>query len=1287
MVAETCTHAVSTTKASVREGSFRGNCRDYSLLWAWSLIFRSCCSIFDVNSVPATPQTFQSGHILARAEELWASEQWHAAERKRMPSLESSFRKQASGPLLTGIVFSIMHGVLNSVARPLVLRALVAAVSNNEPGTTLSLLAGCLCCILLAEGVTTVFLRQALETRLHALLTVSMAGLAQTHAVRISKAAVGNSSDAGGLVGSDMSRVQGCLWSLAILPAAVVQFVGGTIVLLYSIGLAGVLGLAGMLIVLAVNMCISRRANDAEHENLERADRRLNLLQQMINGMRAVKFCAWEEKYLNAVAAARRAECVPLRRLRVLAQSNVQMGRANPMIGSLLAFVYLALVARDNPDSFRPADIFAALNVFLSLRICLIALPEGIVYTLTLRTCIGRLQQFLLLDPAPCHRQKVEANEERSELCVDMKDALFAWPTSSKATSSETGADSSPQAPPLVIDKLEVHRGTFVAIVGAVGSGKSSLVAAMLGEMPRKGRAGTVSISSNRIGVVPQKAVVLSGTVRSNVELGSVADEVQFKAAIRSAALQKDVARLYGGEQTEVGERGVVLSGGQQQRLSIARAFYSADTDFIVADDPFSALDPEVTNDVFCSLHSFVRDSNGKRTCLVVLNQLHLLPHFDHVLMLADGQVVQEGTPRSLLAQEGPLLRFCRSSGCTVDPSAAPLPQPKLHDSEDLEPKRLAKQLTNGTLVVDEQRPTGAMPFSVLRRYIKGMGYCFFVLCLLLVLLTYCTMAWTDRWLARWVDARERHWAMNEPVDDDLYLTVYGCSIGVFILLLCTTSWSFSVGSVWSSRHLHHECINTILHAPISFFESTPSGRILSRLSSDLAIVDKELSRWVDNNCQIFVTAVTLCVQVTVLVPHLVLVLVLAGPAYAWIVMSVNKTTRELRRCASAAMGPILTTVNEAANCRLVLRTMGVDWLFRERLCAEMDEYLRFQYAGMSCVNCGTLSAYMLAFAISGGTTVFILADRQSYSPSYVALALTYSFNLPYFLNIFSQIFMQLLAALTSLERLLQYGHNGIVTAEAAWTLPGDPNQVSSPTSWPALGGVVFENVSLIYRPGLPKALDGVSFSLNPGEKVGAAGRSGAGKSSLMSVLFRLNEPTEGRILIDGVDITSIGLQTLRTAVAIVPQDPLLISGSVKTNLDPFGEHSEPALEQVLDEVELGASLLHSDALALSHGERQLLTLGRMLLRQAKIRIFDEPTSNIDAGTDRIVQHLLRSAAAFRSSTQLTIAHRLQTIMDCDRVIVMDNGRILEIGPAQQLLSNPQSSLFTLETTQEIREI
>jgi len=417
-----------------------------------------------------------------------------------------------------------------------------------------------------------------------------------------------------------------------------------------------------------------------------------------------------------------------------------------------------------------------------------------------------------------------------------------------------------------------------------------------------------------------------------------------------------------------------------------------------------------------------------------------------------------------------------------------------------------------------------------------------------------------------------------------------------------------------------------------------------------------------------------------VLVPEMIPVWVFSSFFYAWLVIVVNRTARELRRCANAANGPILTSVNEVANCRLVLRTVGAGRLFRESICVDLDEFLRFNYANTSCVNCGTLSAYVLSFVISGGITAAILANRQSYTPSFVGLALTYIFNMPYFLCGFSQIFMQLLDALTSLERLLQYGHNGMVMAEAAWTLPADPNQNRSPASWPTSGVTVFEHVSLIYRPGLPKALDGVSFSLSSGEKVGVAGRSGAGKSSLMAVLFRLSEPAGGRILIDNVDIGSIGLQTLRKAVAIVPQDPLLIAGSVKTNLDPFGEHSERALEQVLDEVELGASLLHSDGFALSHGERQLLTLGRMLLRQSKIRVFDEPTSNVDAATDCVVQRLLRSAAAFRSSTQLTIAHRLQTILDCDRVIVMGNGRILEIGPPKHLLSDPQSSLSKMES-------
>ncbi|CAE8605275.1 unnamed protein product, partial [Polarella glacialis] len=234
--------------------------------------------------------------------------------------------------------------------------------------------------------------------------------------------------------------------------------------------------------------------------------------------------------------------------------------------------------------------------------------------------------------------------------------------------------------------------------------------------------------------------------------------------------------------------------------------------------------------------------------------------------------------------------------------------------------------------------------------------------------------------------------------------------------------------------------------------------------------------------------------------------------------------------------------------------------------------------------------------------------------------------------------------------------------------------------SWPSKGAITFEDVSLVYRAGLPKALDGISFSLRPGEKVGVVGRSGAGKSSLMVLLLRLNEATVGRILVDGVDISKVGLGKLRKAIAVVPQEPLLITGSVRRNLDPFGDHTDKELARVLREVELDPGLLQAETIAstLSHGERQLLTLGRTLLWPAKIRVFDEPTSNIDAATDRVIQQLLRSAEAFGQSTQMTIAHRLQTVIDCDRILVMSGGRLLEAGSPRELLQRPGSQLAAL---------
>ena len=733
-------------------------------------------------------------------------------------------------------------------------------------------------------------------------------------------------------------------------------------------------------------------------------------------------------------------------------------------------------------------------------------------------------------------------------------------------------------------------------------------------------------------------------------------------------------------ELTEVGERGTTLSGGQQQRLSIARALYR-DADLIIADDPISALDLIVADEVFLSLKKTVTARGGRHSCLVVLNQLRLLPHFDHVIMLSAGRVVEQGCPLRLLQSEGPLRAFCLEAGCDVasmlskDNSGVAVPKMQVEENSKDKQKSEEEEEESSARLVRAEEELEAAPLQVLVRYVRGMGYIWFGLCNLLVIAAYCSLAFVDYWLALWVDAREAYWMEGRQSDDDVYLTVYGAAAGVFVVLMCLTSYCFGEGGVRSSRRLHGECVDNLLHAPVHFFESTPSGRIMSRFSNDMAGVDKEMPKWFDYTWQLSATVLMLFVQVSLLVNLMLPVVLATGGVFILKVRVVYRTNRWLRGCANAAMGPVLTTVNECVNGRQVIRIMEAGEFFEHRLCSQLDAHHAFSYAALASVNCGGMLAYFICFLTAGSTSALVIANRDRYPPSFCALALTYSFLLPYFLNLLSMGVQMLLTSLTGLERLLQYGNGGILPAEPQWHLSTDKTLTEA--SWPEEGRIVFEDVSLVYRPGMPKAVDRICFHLSPGEKVGMVGRSGAGKSSLMVLLLRLNEACEGRILIDGVDIAHIGLRKLRRAIAVVPQEPLLIEGSVRQNLDPFDEHSDAVLTQVLERIERPDLLHTSSSSSLSQGERQLVTIGRTLLWSAKVRVFDEPTSNIDAATDRLIQRFLRSAM-FGQSTQITVAHRLQTVLGCDRILVMSAGRLVESGPPQELLNHPGSHLSAL---------
>lgn len=549
------------------------------------------------------------------------------------------------------------------------------------------------------------------------------------------------------------------------------------------------------------------------------------------------------------------------------------------------------------------------------------------------------------------------------------------------------------------------------------------------------------------------------------------------------------------------------------------------------------------------------------------------------------------------------------------------------------------------------------------------------MLALLSCACAYTFMGLSDRWLAQWV--MEAHGGAGSAASSGGYAGVYlGLSLGYLVMMLLA-SFFFNEGSAHAGKALHCECLSHILHAPVSWFEETPSGRIISRFSTDLSLVDMQLIRMSDALVQFTLTLVVVVVMICIIVPLIIPAVVLAMAAFYLQYVAADRSQREIKRLANNAMSPVLTNVAEVIHARTLIRVMGYDDFFHRRHCGFADEFIRLNHLSSTVQNWSMLCGSLISSLITALTAVIVLAEAHRYEPTLAGLALTYSYLLPYFMMQYTSILGTVKVCLTALERLLEY-RGEAVPQEAPWELLGDAGIGAN--KWPSEGAVEFKDVVLVYRPGLPPALRGVSFCIAGGERVGVIGRTGAGKSSLMVLLFRVCEATSGQVLIDGVDVASVGLQTLRKRLTVVPQEPLLMAGTVRANLDPFGWHTDPELAEALYAAGLGKDLLDSEVgdsgRSISAGEAQLVSFARTLLRRTKVVVMDEPTSNIDAATDEKVQRVVRSAYA--GSTLLTVAHRLETVIDGDRILVMDAGQVAEFAPAAELLADPKSHLSRL---------
>ncbi|XP_022093427.1 multidrug resistance-associated protein 4-like [Acanthaster planci] len=849
---------------------------------------------------------------------------------------------------------------------------------------------------------------------------------------------------------------------------------------------------------------------------------------------------------------------------------------------------------------------------------------------------------------------------------------------------------------------FRVEPGELLAVIGPVGCGKSSLLMALLGELPT---VSGVNALTGRVGYTAQQPWILSGSLRDNILFGSEYDSAKYQRVIKQCALTKDIELLPHDDQTLVGERGVTLSGGQRARASLARALYS-DADVFLLDDPLSAVDPAVGKHLFdrCILHQ-MRD----KARILVTHQLQFLNKADKILILKQGRSAGYGTYHQLRKEGVDFAALLKKKSDDDDQAGEKKPQflgPKTHQrkiSTSSSASFHAGQDEVGvfifhasnllTLLVEkpvdiapEEMAVGTVQWMVYLRYFRAAaGFLFLLTWVIAVVGAQAALTFTDHWLATWAYEEEKHLAaMNQEFQNATknnhqshYIRVYAMLCGGSSLALLIRSFLFFHLFVTASGALHNQMFAAIIRAPMQFFDTNPVGRILNRFSKDIGFMDDLLPGTFTDFLQITLNTIAIIILISIFNPFCLAFTLPIAVVFYFVRRYYLASSRDVKRLEGIARSPVFSHLSATLTGLITVRAFRAQRRFTAVFDGYLDGHTRawFLFLATSRWFAVQLDILNTLFICGVCFTSIMAAGLLDLNSGIVGLSLTYAISLMGLFQWAVRQSAELENQMTSVERVCQYID---IKPEAPLETDNKP-----PPDWPLDGGITLQDTSLRYTEDGPQVLQNISCSIKPKEKVGIVGRTGAGKSSLMTVLMRLAEPT-GTIMIDGVNTTMIGLHDLRKKVSFIPQDPVLFSGTLRRNLDLFSEHADCDIWRAIEEVELKPAVeelpdkleavLTEGGTNFSVGQRQLLCLARAILRKNKILIVDEATANVDARTDRLILTTIRQR--FKHCTVLTIAHRLNTIMDSDRVLVLDAGRLIEFDEPYILLQK-EDSAFT----------
>ncbi|KAF9132037.1 hypothetical protein BGW39_000895 [Mortierella sp. 14UC] len=1111
--------------------------------------------------------------------------------------------------------------------------------------------------------------------------------------------------------------------------------------MLYNIiGWSVFCGLAVIILITPTQKWVGEFFDKTRDDKAAAMDSRVALMTEVLSNIKTIKLYGYESGLKTKIESFRNKEIALLRKSGLVMSFLSIVFTCLPLFIAFASFAVFATVGGPNftPGVMNAQVVFVSLSLFGLLHHPIASMSNVTESTVSLRVSTRRIQKFLLkeeLDSSAVRRDPNLPKESKIPV-IQIEDATFSWASENPSVAAKDDSDDEDEenettallaadraetsAPTLVDINVAIARGQLTAVVGRVGQGKSSLLSAIIGDMYK--RRGSVKVYGS-VALVSQQAWICNATVRDNIVFGKTFDQEKYDRILFASGLLPDLEILAAGDMTEIGERGINLSGGQKQRVSLARAAYQ-DADVYLMDDPLSAVDAHVDQHLWEHLIG-PKGLLKNKTRLLVTHGIHHLEHVDYILVVKDGKITEAGHYKHLMAAKNTFHQLIKdfsvshrkknrkvtATGDAVADTVGASSSSSAGSDEDetgtvvatLEDDKKDNDEADGELVKDEEAHSGIVGWDTFRVYCEAMSWELFVAMLLVFVVWEVLQLSVPLWLEHWTSVMD-----TTTHSVAYYLIIYGLLVLIYITIdVWLTYICFVVACVRASVILHENVLARVLRLPMAFFDVTPQGRILNRFSSDISDIDEMVP-------ESFITLLT-CISnfigtlmiLTFATPAFVFILPLVGLVYIILQKYYIRTSSMLRRLDSITKSPMYQHFSESLNGLSSIRAMDIKDQFIAENAARTDKAATAFYASWMTNRWLNIRLEVLTASASFVVALLAVLNKDSITPSMAGLALSSTTTLAYNVIWTLRSYCNLCSDLIAVERVHEYSNKR--------TEAPSSTGVRLPKDWPHQGRIVFKNYSTRYREGLDLVLKDVSFEVQPTEKVGIVGRTGAGKSSLTLALFRIVEAADsywarassqdsgvfdvsaqeldlagsldgGSIEIDGVDISTLGLKDLRQHLSIIPQDPTLFSGTVRENLDPLNELTDTDLWQALERAHLKthiASLngglsfeVAQNGENFSVGQRSLICLARALLRKTKILVLDEATAAVDVETDELIQKTIRQE--FKDRTILTIAHRIKTVMDSDKILVLEKGRVVEFDSPKRLMKAKGGLFYSL---------